>query len=346
MKRFLISIFLVFVLAIPVSSMDFTAPEVPDAAKEYVEENTESFLDGLLFLFQKAIEAISPSVPQAAEICLAVIGVSIITAMIGLVPSSSKFIQNIVKALTISCILIGPTNTFIELGVSTVNELSQYGKLLLPVMTAALAAQGATTSASAIYGATVIFDNLLCAWITKLMVPMLYCYLCLSIVQCISACEPLLQIRSFIKWAMTWVLKISLYVFTGFLSISGVVSGTIDSSAIKAAKIVITGAVPVVGSIVSDASEAILVSAGVMKNAAGLYGVLALIALFLVPFLTIAVQHIFLKVTAGICGILDAKNCLGLIEDFSSVMGYLLAMTGSICLLHLISTVCFLKGMS
>lgn len=47
---------------------------------------------------------------------------------------------------------------------------------------------------------------------------------------------------------------------------------------------------------------------------------------------------------AAICGIFGAKPATDLIEDFSTAMGLLLAMTGASCLLLLISSVCFMKG--
>ena len=120
--------------------------------------------------------------------------------------------------------------------------------------------------------------------------------------------------------------------------------GTTDAAALKATKVTISSVVPVVGGILSDASEAVLVSAGLMKNAAGIYGILAVLAVFLSPFLKIGVHYLILKLTAAVCGIFGEKGLTELIGDFSTAMGLLLAMTGSECLLLLISTVCFLKG--
>jgi stage III sporulation protein AE len=149
-----------------------------------------------------------------------------------------------------------------------------------------------------------------------------------------------------VKWLMTWCLKIILYVFTGYMGITGVVSGATDAAAMKATKLTISGMVPVVGGILSDASEAILVGAGVMKNAAGIYGLLAVISICIQPFLQIGVQYLLLKLTGAVCGVLGCKEISKLIQDFSTAMGLLLAMTGSVCLLLLISIVCFMKGVS
>ena len=97
-------------------------------------------------------------------------------------------------------------------------------------------------------------------------------------------------------------------------------------------------------SILSDSSEAVLVSMSVAKNAAGIYGILAILAVFLKPFLQIGVHYLLLKVVSGICGIFGTKQISNLVGDYSVAMGLILAMTGTVCILLLIATVCFMKG--
>ena len=154
------------------------------------------------------------------------------------------------------------------------------------------------------------------------------------------------NVRNFVKWLMTWSLKILLYIFTGYMGITKVISGSTDAAKLKAAKLTISGMVPVVGGILSDASEAVLVGAGVMKNAVGVYGLLAVAAIWITPFLRIGVQYLLLKLTAGLCQVFEVKKVSGVIQDFSAAMGFLLAMTGTACILLLVSTVCFMKGVS
>ena len=173
---------------------------------------------------------------------------------------------------------------------------------------------------------------------------MLYFYLALATASGALGEQTLGKMRDLVKSFVSWCLKILLTVFTTYMSITGVVSGTTDAAALKAAKVTISSVVPVVGGILSDASEAVLISAGLMKNSAGIYGILATLAVFLTPFLRIGTQYLMLKMTAAVCGIFGSKGVVDVIGDFSAAMGLLLAMTGSVCLMLLVSTVCFLKG--
>jgi len=123
-----------------------------------------------------------------------------------------------------------------------------------------------------------------------------------------------------------------------------VISGTTDAAALKAAKITISTVIPVVGGILSDASESVLVSMGIVKNAAGIYGILAVVAVCMSPFIKVGIQYLLLKASAAICGIFGNKRISALVDSFSAAMGLLLAMLASGSMMVLISTICFLKG--
>jgi len=192
----------------------------------------------------------------------------------------------------------------------------------------------------------VFFSSILSSFITGVAVPLIYVFICLALANCAFEDKTIKSFQDFSKWSITWILKIILYVFTGYMGITGVVSGTADASAIKATKLAISGAVPVVGSIISDASEAILVSAGVMKSAAGIYGILTVLTIFLGPFLRIGIQYILLKLTTAVCHGFGTKKAVNVVENFTVTMGLVLAMTGTVCLLQLISTICFMKGVN
>lgn len=325
-------------------AMNYTAPSAPESAQDYMPEDIQSFGEGLWFVIKSAISKLQPSLVEAAGVCFSLLSIILIISVLRNLSEAATQMANLIASITIAVLLIQPTNSLIQLGIETVDEISEYGKLLLPVMTAAMAASGGTTGSASLYTGTVFFDSVLSTAISKLLIPLVYIYIILCI-SCSAVGEQMLKnLRSFVKWLMTWCLKIILYVFTGYIGITGVISGSADASALKATKLTISGVVPVVGNIISDASEAILVSAGVMKNAVGIYGLLAILAMWIGPFLQIGCQYLLLKATAAVTGVLGSQETVNLIKDFSWIMGFLLAMTGTMCLLLLISIVCFLKG--
>lgn len=335
---------LVLSLAVPASALEITAPEVPKSGAELMPENTDSFGSGLLQLLRNAILFLRPGLKEASQVSLSVIAAVMMVSLLRTFSGSIKTAAELAGTVAIAGILLLNANSMIRLGADTVTELSDYGKLLCPVMTAAMAAQGGVTTSAALYTGTAAFDTLLSSLISRLLVPMVYLFLALAAANSAVGEELLKRMRDTVKSTMSWCLKTILTVFTTYMGITGVVSGTTDAVTLKATKMTISSVVPVVGGILSDASEAVLVSAGLMKNAAGIYGILAVLAVFLEPFLKIGAHYLVLKITAAVCALIGPKEMTGLIEDFSTAMGLLLAMTGSACLLLLISTVCFMKG--
>lgn len=344
MRKVLIATVIFVFLAFPVHAIDFSAPAVPDTGADLMPEQTQSFGEGLLEIIKKAISDISPDLTESGRVCLSVFAVVLLMSIMQSFHGSSKKITELVGTLSVGTVLLISTNSLLHLGTQTVREISEYGRLLLPVMTAALAAQGGITSSAALYAGTAIFDALLSTIISGILVPLVYIQAALAVANSALGEDMMKKMQDFAKWLTTWCLKTILYVFTGYMGITGVVSGSTDAATLKVTKLTIAGMVPVVGGILSDASEAILVGTKVMKNAAGIYGMWAILSICIGPFLKIGVQYLLFKLTAAVCGAFSAKQTTKLIQDFSGIMGLLIGMIGSVCLLMLISTVCFLKG--
>lgn len=329
-----------------VISESFTAPAPPISAEEYLPSHVESFGEGLWYVIKKAIGQLSPEIVSATGVCLSLIAVVLLLTVLESFSDSAGRTTRLVGTLAIGALLLKSSGSLVGLAADTVQQISEYGKLLLPVMSAALASQGGGSSAVLLYTGTVVFNSVLTSLFIGITLPAVYIYIAVCIANRAVDNETLSGIGKFLKWFITWSLKLPIYIFTGYMTITGVVSGSVDASAIKAAKIAISGTVPVIGSIISDASETILAGVGVAKSSVGVFGVLALLAVLIGPFLKISVQYILLKATAATCGVFGEKKTMGLIEDFSTAMGFLLATTGAICFIHLISTVCFMRGVT
>lgn len=346
MKKIVLLLTLFYFSILPVSAVELQPPEVPQIAEEYMPEDPESFSEGLWFVIKKGIEKLQPAIAQSAGTCLSIICIVLLCSVIDSFSGQSKQIVSLISALVLGVVMFYPSNNMIQMGISVIEEMTSYGKLLVPVMTSAMAAQGGFTSSAALYSGTMLFNTILSTAIFKLVLPCLYVYICLAVATSVLTQAHLHELQKFFKWLITWILKIVLYVFTGYMSITGVVSGSVDASAIKATKITLSGVVPVIGNLISDASETILVSAGLIKNSIGVYGLLAILSVLIGPFLQIGVQYLLLKLTGSVCGIFGIKQSTDLIKNFSTVMGMILGCICTVALLLMVSTVCFMRGIS
>ena len=352
MKRIVIVLAILFLLPRTVFASEYTLPDLPDSAEEYMPDNTESFAEGLWFVIKTAIGKTQPIIAQTAAQCLSCICIILLCSIVQSLSGNTKSLVNLSGTILIALVLLGPANNMIRLSSQTVEELTDYGNLLLPVLTGALASQGAVGTSTALYAGTALFAGLMNKLICILVVPLIYIYSSICIC-CCALSQPLLEeIKKFIKWLITWLLKTMLYVFAGYLALLSIVFATLVGTAagfmpaVRATKLMISGVVPVVGGIISDASETILVSAGLVKNSVGIYGLLALVCVLIGPFLKVGIPYLMFKLTGSVCMIFGVKESSKLIQDFSGTMGMLLGMSVSVGLMLMVSTVCFMKGIS
>ena len=181
--------------------------------------------------------------------------------------------------------------------------------------------------------------DVLITLITRLLLPLVYAYIAACVSYAAVGNEGLKRISGALKWVVTAVLTTVLLVFVGYLTVSGVIAGSADAVTVKAAKFTMSSLVPVVGGILSDAAETVLAGAGILKNAVGVFGMLAVLAMCVAPFLQLGIHYLAYKAAAALSATVSGGRVAGLIDQIGGAFGLVLGMTGSCALLLLISLV-------
>ncbi len=241
--------------------------------------------------------------------------------------------------LAVTAVTVADVNTLLGMGTGAIENMRSFANVLLPTVAAVTAATGAVTGAAARQMAAVVFSDLLVNLIGGLLVPVLYGYIAATVAYSAVGNNGLKQVASLLKWAVTTVLTIVMLVFVGYLTVSGVVAGTADAATIKATKFAISGAIPVVGGILSDAAETVLASASVLRGTVGVFGMLTILGICLLPVLRLAVHYLTYKLVAALSGTLGSGRVHGLVDQLGGAFGLVLGMTGACCLLMLIALV-------
>ena len=344
MIRLLFGILFALSLSIPASASEIQAPEVPESAMDIMPENTDSFGNALVELLRKGILLIQPELDGALRTCSGILICALLYSILPILSEKLTEPMAMAWSVALGTVMLQRTGTMIGYAADALRQICDYGKLLCPVLTTALAAQGGLTTSAALYTGTIAFITLLSILVSQWLIPLVYIFLLFSMAGSAIGEGFFRNLADGVKHLLTWLLKTLLIVFTTYMSVTGVVSGTTDAAALKTAKVTLSSVVPVVGGILSDASESVLVSMGILKNTAGIYGILAVLALFMGPFVKVGVQYLLLKGSAALCSLFGDKRISSLVGDFSTAMGLLVAMVAAGCVLILISTVCYLKG--
>lgn len=236
---------------------------------------------------------------------------------------------NIATVLSISSIVLLDVRSVLNLCAIAINEIDILSKGLMPAMVTATAIAGAPTTATVNYATSMFVFDLIITLISRFLFDFTYVYIAIVTVNAAIENDILIKLADFIKWATIGTLKIIITLFITYISITGVVAGSADAFAIKTTKFVVSGVVPVVGSIISDASETILVGANIIKNSVGIFGIFAVISICLVPIIYIILNFLMFKITAVIVSPISTKQITGLLDGISSSFNMALAMISS-----------------
>lgn len=360
MRRGVILALLVFSLALPVRALEVLEQErqilgidtlqegLPEAAQEALTSSSPdvyqdfgtAIFDLLRWAGGLSVSALREAVQTAAMLLTAVMLCQIVQQSHTV---DRLHLYALTGAMALTLIFSTGMKTMSGLATQTLEQMQTYAKLLLPVMCGAAVASGAVTSASALYMGSSLFFSLLTTAAQSLLLPLVYAYLGLAALECGLQEGRLGALRQLLGWCVTVLLKGVMYVFTAYLSLTGLLAGSSDEAAINAAKSTLSAAIPVVGGIVSDASEAVVQSAKLLRASAGTFGLLAILAIILVPFFKLTICYLVMKLTTAIVALLGAKQHAALLGAQTTAMGYLLGVVGCVGIMLLFSVCCFLK---
>lgn len=238
----------------------------------------------------------------------------------------------IAGAFAITALCTRDAQSMIALARETITKISDFTALLLPVLSSSLAASGGSVSAGTLLAGGSFAMSLLTKLASGVLIPLVYLYILLATAESATDGGGLGKIRELCGWAVRLSVKGLCAVFTAYLSLSRVLTGSADAMAVKAAQAAFSGMVPVVGSILSDASESLLASAGLIRSAAGAFGMLAVLAMALAPFARLGAFYLALRL-AGAIGA-DAVSGGGRMMD--AIRKYLISLCAAALLCALV----------
>ena len=314
---------------------------IPEQAEKLMEGGSASFSDGLRTILENVLPTFSEAVQAGLKTAGVMLAAVFLCALAG--GDSAADPARIAAAVCICTAAMAQMRELTGAGAMALEQMQSFADVLLPAMSVSTAVTGGVTAATALYAGTSLFCDVLMRGMSALLLPTVYSYLALNAARTLCGGELLSRLAKLVKWCFQSGIKTILFVFTGYLTVTGLVTGTADATAVKAAKLTLSGVVPVVGSMISDASETVIVGAAAIRNAIGVLGMLAVVAICIGPFLRTAVQLLILKLAAVAGGAMAQKPLAELMDAVTEATGFLLSMLACQALMLLISCLCYLK---
>lgn len=348
------AVLLLLLLIIPIPSHAAAAQDCNDIANALPREAQDSLgsmtpenadLDsGLRGLFDSAVSAFRE---RLASACASAFSMVAVCALIGLAAAFarscglnlSESTVELAGICALAALCFSPMGSLFEACKKAIEGFSLFSKALIPAFAATTAVAGKPVSAVASSAAAITFCAVLVELALHVFLPAIFLYIICTAAGLISRQEVLLRTAAFVKWISVSFYKIFLMIFIGYVTLSGIVSGGADTAAVKTARAAISGAVPVLGSVVADASDAILTGAGVLRGAIGIYGFLGACAICLAPFVSALTHYLVFKVLSLVAASLAPGGTAKMVDGIADGCGIALGLLGTCCAVQFIALV-------
>lgn len=311
MKRIFYIITVLLLLIIPLSLNAFAAEDEEFIEQQYEDsganelirelpEETREMLESLGVekiefdkisdisfsrLMELIVNIVKGKLENPLKFMTVMIGVFILLAIIRtIVPVNDN------KALDLACSLfmiiatVGSMISYLPYIISAIDASSKFMVAFIPIYTALIAASGNPASALSYNTVALAIAQGATSFINVFMIPLIVMLIAVSIAASISPALNMGGMVSMFKKTLMWVLTAISTVFTGFMSLKGILVSSADTMAVKSGQALMGTMVPIIGASLSDAYSSILGSMSMLKNAVGIFGILA-VAIINIPVL-------------------------------------------------------------
>lgn len=248
--------------------------------------------------------------------------------------------------LATAAVSVSDIHAMVSMGRDVVSDMRRFADVLLPASAAVTAATGAVTGAALRQMAAVLCSDLLLDLMDGLLVPLVYGYITAAVAWAAAGNEGLNRMAEFLKWAATAILTIIATGYVGYLTAASGIAGAADAAAVKATRFAISGAIPVVGGILSDAAETVLASAGVLQGTVGVFGMVTVLSICTVPVLSLFLHYLAYRLAETLAAAAHPGRVADLAGKLSNAFALMLGITGLSALLLLAALVSAITAIS
>ncbi|MBQ6847271.1 MAG: hypothetical protein IJO61_09090 [Oscillospiraceae bacterium] len=326
-----------------VAEMDEISDSVPKDTGDIEYSEDISFTEGLSKIYEKIKEEVGDIFTGGLRCVMMIVAVSFLTSSVGAITltgesGAAKTTASLVGAIAVTAVASGSIKSVIGMGEKLIESVSVFSKALLPTLAAVEAASGMPGSAMAKVTAAALFSDILITMIDKILMPLVYVNIFAATANAASENAALKRLSDLSVKVISATLKIILGAFVSYITVTGIVAASADRAGVKTAKFAISGAVPVVGGIISDATATVISGTAVLKNSVGVFGMLVIISSSVTPVITLAINYSLFRFASVCASPVIGTGISDLSERLASSFVVVLAMVAS-CITVLLLTI-------
>lgn len=220
----------------------------------------------------------------------------------------------------------------------TIEDSGVFMMSYIPVFSGIVATGGGVTTATAYQLIVVFAAEMFVTLSSEIIMPLLSLCLSAGIVEAINPSVSLSGIIKGISKAVKIIMGLSLTIFSGLITVQSLVGTATDSVSLRTGKFVVSNLVPVVGNAVSDAYSTVKGSIGILRNATGTFGVIAVFLIVIPPIMSVFSTTLCIYIGEIFADIFSVKPISSFLKTAYNTMSVCLSVMICFAMMFIIST--------
>jgi len=286
--------------------------------------NGESIFSGqeiITSLKSLFLSEINQSMILGTEILIICIAVGMLTELSGTLGRKSfSEISLLVCTMIITGISVNCFQSAYRMCSDAVSVMVNTMEIISPVLITILISTGNIASGT-------IMSPMMTAIVTgtgiilkKIIMPVLFAATVLTLINCLTEKNYVNKLSGLLRKGAVAATGLILAVLSGVITVQGIITESSDGLLLSTAKYSMSTFIPIVGGFTSDTAELFIKCMTTIKGVVGVFGILSLSAVIIVPLLKVLVIGIIYKITAAAAEPLCPKKISDGLGDMGSCM--------------------------
>lgn len=247
--------------------------------------------------------------------------------------------------LALCAIALGSFRLVLSIGQDTIENMVAFMLGMLPQMLVLVAGLGNINTSAMLFPILMTTATAFANAIKNIVFPLIILSAILHLVNHMSETVKVERLAKFFSQMAQVCLGLFLTIFVGIVTLRALYGSVLDKVALRTTRFIADNTIPVVGKMVSDTIEVAAGYVVMLKQALGIFGVLAVFAIIIFPLLKIAAIALIYRLTAAIVEPMGDTKTAAVLEIMSTHLLLMLASIAAVGLMFFIM-ITIVAGMS
>ncbi len=287
-------------------------------------------------IFEALFNITATAAEKPLKFFLVVLGVLIITSLISSFTDNKKIVSLVGSGATALSLCV-PIAELTRTSFSVLEALLTFTAGFAGVFCGIVSSSG-NISLGVTYGTLTVFcDTVFSSLLVNLSQPVVNALCSLGFLSCFDFYGFSQKLSGIVKKLYVFVLSLVGTVFSGLVTLKGVLGGSADSLTARGVRFVIGQSLPVVGGAVSETFTTLTQSLSLIKNTVGVFGIITVIVFVMPTVLELLAWVLVLELCSTAATAYGSEDCNSLLSVLKDALVLLISTTVILTVVFIVS---------